>query len=291
YKDADQKTDDLYFKVSKDGETYEFCVEFYLCGNDTEVYKAVEALNVGDVIDVEGFLYWYNGLNPHVTKVTAVASAEPSPADAGIMSYAEFEAAEMDTEITVETYFQAAQSWWQDSASIYTQTPDGAYFLYGAACSQEDYDKLVPGVKMLVTGYKAEWGGEIELADATFEIIDDGDTFIAEATDVTDALGSDDIVKYQNMLVKFSEVTVEAYDESGAAFAYKDADQKTDDLYFKVSKDGETYEFCVEYYLCNEETDVYKAVEALKVGDVIDVEGFLYWYNGINPHVTQVTVK
>ena len=90
--------------------------------------------------------------------------------------------------------------------------------------------------------------------------------------------------------MKFSDVTVEDYGD-GAAFAYKDADQKTDDLYFKVSKDGETYEFCVEYYLCNEDTDVYKAVENLKVGDVIDVEGFLYWYNGINPHVTSVTVK
>jgi hypothetical protein len=30
----------------------------------------VEALQVGDVIDAEGFLYWYNGANPHITKVT-----------------------------------------------------------------------------------------------------------------------------------------------------------------------------------------------------------------------------
>jgi hypothetical protein len=36
--------------------------------------------------------------------------------------------------------------------------------------------------------------------------------------------------------------------------------------------------------------DTYAAVEALKVGDVIDVEGFLYWYNGAQPHVTNVTV-
>ena len=45
-------------------------VEFYLCGQDTEVYKAVEALNVGDVIDLEGFLYWYNGANLQATKLT-----------------------------------------------------------------------------------------------------------------------------------------------------------------------------------------------------------------------------
>ena len=38
-------------------------------------------------------------------------------------------------------------------------------------------------------------------------------------------------------------------------------------------------------------TDVYTTVTNLKVGDVIDVEGFLYWYNGAQPHVTSVTVK
>ena len=29
-------------------------------------------------------------------------------------------------------------------------------------------------------------------------------------------------------------------------------------LWEKVNKDGKSYDFCVEYYLCNEETDVYK---------------------------------
>ena len=47
----------------------------------------------------------------------------------------------------------------------------------------------------------------------------------------------------------------------------------------------------MEYYLCNEETEVYKAVEALNVGDVVDVEGFLYWYEGPNLHITSLTVS
>ena len=83
-------------------------------------------------------------------------------------------------------------------------------------------------------------------------------------------------------------MTVEAYDETGAAFAYKNAEEKTDDLYFKVSKDVATYDFCVEFYLCGQDTEVYKAVEALNVGDVVDLEGFLYWYEGANPHITAV---
>ena len=35
--------------------------------------------------------------------------------------------------------------------------------------------------------------------------------------------------------------------------------------------------------------DAYAAAQALKIGDVIDVEGFLYWYNGAQPHVTNIT--
>ena len=37
--------------------------------------------------------------------------------------------------------------------------------------------------------------------------------------------------------------------------------------------------------------DVYEAVKALNVGDTVDLEGFLYWYEGANPHITSVTVK
>ena len=36
--------------------------------------EAVEALNVGDTIDVEGFLYWYEGVNPHITSVVKAAA-------------------------------------------------------------------------------------------------------------------------------------------------------------------------------------------------------------------------
>jgi hypothetical protein len=47
----------------------------------------------------------------------------------------------------------------------------------------------------------------------------------------------------------------------------------------------------VESYLCDKDSDVYKAVEELQVGDVVDLEGFLYWYEGPNPHITSVTVE
>ena len=205
-----------------------------------------------------------------------------------LMSHEDYVLAEMDAPVYVETYVQAHQNWWNDKMTIYAQSEDGAYFIYELGISEDEAAKLVPGTKIAVKGFKGEWSGEVEILDATYEILE-GDPFIATATDVTALLGTDELINHQNELVAFKGMTVEAYDDSGAAFAYKDAEGKTDDLYFKVSKDGQTYDFCVEFYLCGNDTEVYKAVEALKVGDVVDLEGFLYWYNGANPHITSVT--
>ena len=212
----------------------------------------------------------------------------------GVMTHDEYVAAELETEVTVETYVQAKQSWWEDKATVYSQNEDGAYFLYNMACSEEDYEKLVPGTKIKVTGYKAEWSGEVEIIDATFEILE-GEEYIAPVTNVTELLGKDELIEHQNVFVAFKGMTVEAagQDENGndVAFLYNWDGSGTDgdDLYFNVSLNGETYTFTVESYLCDNTTDVYKAVTELKIGDIIDMEGFLYWYEGVNPHITTVT--
>lgn len=225
---------------------------------------------------------------------TAAAGKETAGTTGEVMTYAEYAAADLDTEVTVETYVQAKQSWWEDKATIYTQAPDGAYFIYDMACSEEDYEKLTPGTKIKVTGYKAEWSGEVEIIDAAFEIVEGQDKFIAEALDVTDLLGKDELIDHQNQFVTFKGMTVEAagQDDDGNDVAYlyswDGSGQDGDDLYFNVSKDGETYTFTVESYLCDKTTDVYAAVKALNIGDVIDMEGFLYWYEGVNPHITSV---
>ena len=210
--------------------------------------------------------------------------------EAAVMTHEEYVAAELDTPVTVETFVQAHQAWWDNKVTVYAQSEDGAYFIYELACSEEDAAKLVPGTKILVKGYKSEWSGEVEIVDASFEFLD-GEPFIAEAEDVTAKLGTDELINCQNEYVAFKGLTIEAYDESGAAFAYKNPEEQSDDLYFKASLNGEVYEFCVEFYLCGKDTEVYKAVEALNVGDVVDLEGFLYWYNGANPHITKVEVK
>ncbi len=218
----------------------------------------------------------------------------------GTMTYAEYDAAELDSEVVIEGYVQGKQSWWQDAASLYLQDGDGAYFVYNAACSEEDYNKMTVGTKVKVTGYKGEWAGEVEVMDGSVEILDG--TYTVEAMDVTKLLGTDDLVKNQNKKVSFKGMTVEpSTDANGneVAFLYNwdgsGAEGSDSDLYFNVSVDGNTYNFVVEYYVCDAdgvygaETDVYKAVQGLKIGDKIDLEGFLYWYEGPNPHITSVT--
>ena len=70
----------------------------------------------------------------------------------GVMTYADYAAAEMDSEVAIEAFVQAKESWWDDKATVYAQDADGAYFLYDMNCSQEDYEKLVTGQKIKVTG-------------------------------------------------------------------------------------------------------------------------------------------
>ena len=197
-----------------------------------------------------------------------------------VMTYEEYAAAAIDDAVVIDAYVQGKQSWWDNKATVYTQDEDGAYFLYEMACSEEDYAKLVPGAHILVKGYKAEWEGEVEIVDATFELIEG--EFVAEAFDATALLGKDELIDHQNKLVAFKGLTVEAIE-------YKNG-EPGDDVYLTLGLDGASYDFCVEIYLTGEDSDVYKTVAELEAGDVVDVEGFLYWYQGANPHVTAITV-
>lgn len=216
------------------------------------------------------------------TETTAAAETEPAAEAAAPMTHAEYVAAAIDDAVTVETYVQAHQSWWDNKVTVYCQSPDGAYFLYNLACSEADAEKLVPGTKIRVSGDKVEWSGEVEIMNGTFEFVDDGDTYIAEALDATELLGTDALIDHQNELVSFTGLTVES-------IAYKN-DEPGDDIYVTFGLNGESYNFCVEAYLTGPDSEVYTAVGELEVGDVVNVEGFLYWYEGVNPHITAISV-
>ena len=210
------------------------------------------------------------------------AATEGSEAVVDTMTYEEYMAAELNAEVVIETYVQATQSWWENKITVYCQSPDGAYFVYELACTEEDAAKLVPGTKIQVTGYKSEWAGEVEIMDGTFTFVEGGDTWIAEAADVTELLGTDALIAHQNEKVSFTGLTIEAIE-------YKNG-EPGDDIYVTVGYNGASYSFCVERYLTAPETEVYTTVGELEVGDVVNVEGFLYWYEGVNTHITAIAV-
>ena len=200
----------------------------------------------------------------------------------GVMTYAEYAAAPLDAPVVIEAYVQATQSWWDNKITVYAADLDGAYFLYEMACSEADAAKLVPGAKIKVTGYKGAWAGEVEVMGASFEFVGaEGDSFVAPALNVTSLVGKEDLVKYQNQLVVFNGMEVVSVEYKGG--------ERGDDVYLTAKLGNVEVSFCVERYLTDPDTEVYQAVEALAAGDVINVEAFLYWYNGANPHVVGIS--
>lgn len=214
---------------------------------------------------------------------------------AGVMTYEEYANAAVDAEVVIEAYVQAKQVYSEayGNTSLYLQDGKGGYFVYRIACTADQYASIKIGNKIKITGYKDIWSGEHEIIDATFEIVEGN--YVASPEDVTSLLGSADLVKKQNILAAFKNLTVVASnkkdDSTNYAFLYNHDGSGTqgNDIYFNVTDGTNTYNLCVESDLCNKDTDVYKAAEALNIGDKIDLEGFLYWYNGANPHITKIT--
>ena len=278
---------DIYFKVTDGESEYVFVIESYLTGSNTDVYKAAQALAVGDLIDVNAFLYWYEGAQPWVTSINS-SKVE------GAMTYAEYLAAEVDDAVVIDAYVQANQSWWskdgQGRITVYLADKEGAYLAYEMACTEEDAARLVPGTRIKVTGVKGVWNGEVEIVDATFEFIGTN-TYIAPAKDITTVLGTDAIADYMNARVSATALTVVAQDENNVIYySWDNSGSHGSDIYFKLTDGTNNYVFVVETYFTAVDSDVYAAVEALEVGDVVNVEAFLYWYEGMQPHVVSVTV-
>ena len=235
-----------------------------------------------------------------VLAVAMLASCQvddPMKKSEGVMTYDEYMAAELNTEVVIEAYVQATQSWWDNKITVYLADLDGAYFVYEMACSKDDAAKLTRGTKIKVTGTKAAWDGEVEIVDATFTFGDDVKC-VMSAEDVTSYLGNkDEMIKRQNQLVAFKGMKVTAISYKGGT--------PGDDIYVTAEKDGKAISFCVERYLTDPESDVYTAFtgkadaegeqDLIVVGDTVDIEAFLYWWEsddnpaGANPHITKIT--
>lgn len=215
----------------------------------------------------------------------------------GVMTFAEFAAAPVDSQVVVETYIQDKQGWWEKDgvgvATFYTQDAEGGYFLYNMPCTEDEYNnKLIIGNKIKVTGYKAEWSGEVEIVDATWEL-EDGN-YQANPVDITTVIDKPEIANSMNMYAICNDLTVVAQADGTSAVYYNwdNSGNPGDDLYFTcTTANGGTQTFCVESYLRGQQSPLYPVVENLKVGDKISAKCFVYYYEGPQPHVVEVNVQ
>ena len=229
---------------------------------------------------------------------TAVAATEPT-VTVDYMDYTEFMASPLDAEVTIETYVQASERWWDGKVTLYCQSPAGGYYLYNLACTEEEAAKFVPGIKVRATGIKAQWNGNTEIIDGTVSVaeVENGYVaYIAEAADVTALLGTDALAAQTNRLGAFKGMTVApSTDADGkeASFLYKEdgTGEQGDDIYFTLTDGTNTIRCRINVHMlgCDADSEIYKVAEALKLDDKVDAEGFLFWNNTVNVHITSLT--
>ena len=221
------------------------------------------------------------------TVETTESSVDYAAKSEGVMTHLEYDSAALDSQVVIEAYVQDKQTWWDDKATVYLADPDGAYFAYNMACSEADYALLVPGQKIKITGYKSEWSGEVEIIDSTFEI-EDGN-WIADYTDLTALFesNSEELIAHQNEKFEVTGVTV----ASEPIFNWDGSGVEGDDIYFDVQIGDQTYTMTIESYLTGSGSSTYEVAKTLQVGDEVTLGGFLYWYEGPNPHITLIRGK
>lgn len=234
--------------------------------------------------------------NPGETSKPAASTpstpSKPAAPESTVMTHAEYLATEKDAPVEIEAYVQATQSWYNGQITIYAQDKTGGgYFCYNIPCTEEQAALLVAGTKINVKGYKTAYKDmpEVDSKDAVLTILEGDDTYIAEAEDMTALLGKQELVNKASVLAAFKGLTI-------AKIEYRNG-TPGDDIYVDVTLGEATYSFCVERYLTDPDTEVYKAFADLQVGDKVDMEGFVYWYDaegvadgtGINTHITKVT--
>ncbi|MCQ2428217.1 MAG: hypothetical protein MJ137_07460 [Clostridia bacterium] len=228
---------------------------------------------------------------------TEAAKVDPNAKDEGVLTYAEFMALETGKDCVIEAFVQAKYSYAEayGNTSLYLADGDGAYYVYRWTCSADEYNAIPVGAKVKVTGVKADYKGEVEVSNVTALEVVGEDKYVADILDVTSKLASEDLVKDQNkfVAVKGAEIVASTLDgkEVGSLYSYNGSGSKGSDVYFKLKVGDGVYTYLVESDFCGVDTPVYAAAEGLKVGDKVDIEGFLYWYDGAQMQVTSITAS
>ena len=212
---------------------------------------------------------------------TPARTPDPSPEQPpgqrveGAMTHAEFLNAAPGTPVVVDAYVQAKQAWWDYKLTVYARSGDGAYFINNMGADEAEAAALTPGTHILVSGRKAEWEGEAQIIDATFELL--AGEYLAPAEDLSALWGEGEALReHQNKLALFRGLTVEAVGEGEGGAV------------FRAGAEGVSRGFLLPEGLAGPDSELYQAVLALGPGDAVDVECFLIWKGDMLPHVTAI---
>ena len=230
-----------------------------------------------------------------VTETTTKAPEPTTTVATNVLSYDEYIAAEVGSEVTIEAYITGRTTWYNNAASFYLADDNGGYYVYNLPCTEEEYASLLINKKLQVTGTKAEWKGEVEINCQTATEnggwqLCDGEDFNPSSTNIT-SIAKEVLDNYKNQFIKALGLTVTKAPYTN--FEDFTLEPKAGvDVYFEVKDDaGNVSTFVVEAYLENSQygSDVYNAVCALNVGDRIDLEGFVYYWENPQLQVTGLT--
>ena len=294
---------DLYLTLSSGSTTYTYCVESEEDPETSETYKAVTALHVGDIIDLEGMLYWYNGPNVHLNSISVTkASAADVSKGEGVLTYAQYMECADQAEAIIEGYVQGFTVYNEESGSfsLYLADADGAYYAYNINAPKEDYDKLSIGSKVKLTGIKNIDHDMPQVTDVTAMEILEG-YYIAAAVNVTDKLGDAEALKSmigRNVVLRDLKIAPTKLPDSDTEYAFilgPDGQGSIDansDVYFNVeTEDGTTCTVCIKTDEQPEGQQTYVTATGMKIGNEVNLECFICWNDGPELRVQSITVK
>jgi len=222
--------------------------------HDQEIFRPMETINVGDVVNLEGFV--------------SVDGADTTIIVSEIIEHV----------VIDETYVQSKSRDVEGTVQLFTQNGDSAYLVKTTSLSESQFDELAVGAKISVSGVKINGASNNVVGDAVIGVLDSSSNsdYIAEPVDVTELLAANDsdaLIHYYNKLVSLKglSVTRAAQDKNGML-----------NIQFKIGENNEAkYDFNVDPALVSNDSDTYLTALALSLGEVADVECFLY-HDGVN---------
>ena len=230
------------------------------------------------------------------TTVVTTTATTTAPTTKTPLSYAEYLAAANDEEVTIKAVIQDRCTWYNGAASFYLGNEEGGFYVYNMKCTEAEYEDLIPGTEIVVTGAKAEWKGEVEISfetpteNAGFEIV--GTAKGLESVKAVNDIAKATLDNYKNQLVSLTAEVIKVGYSNHEDFTLSPAAGV--DVYFQVrDSKGNEATYVVEAYLETTQfgSDTYTNACNLHVGDVVSLEGFVYYYDNPQLQVTKINVK